>query len=158
MNEHTHLQIEIVWIPGQAKIEGNERAHTEAKKAVLDLALGRPHKYQPLKSARTRYIKAAANERWRTVLCENTKTATALRRIMKGKHAKSGPTLYNEIANRNAVAKIVQLRTGHCGLNHYLHRFDIKNTPYCDCGYGKETVQHYLLECRNYREQRKKLR
>ena len=77
---------------------------------------------------------------------------------MKGKHAKPGPTLYNEISNRKAAAKIVQLRTGHCGLNHYLHRFGKRNTPYCDCGYGKETVQHYLMECRNYREQRKKLR
>src|SRR5436190_19044708 len=77
---------------------------------------------------------------------------------MKEKYVKTGPALYNEIANRNAAAKIAQLRTGHCGLNRYLHRFGIKNSPYCQCGYGKETVEHYLLECRNYREQRKKLR
>ena len=84
--------------------------------------------------------------------------ATALRRIMKGRHAKIGPSLYNEIANRNGAAIIAQLRTGHCGLNRYLHRFSLRNSPYCQCGYGKETVEHYLLECRNYREQRKKLR
>jgi hypothetical protein len=56
--------------------------------------------------------------------------------------------MYNEITDR----------TGHCGLNRYLHPFGHKNSPYCQCGYGKETVEHYLLECRNYREQRKKLR
>jgi hypothetical protein len=28
----------------------------------------------------------------------------------------------------------------------------------CQRGYGKETVEHYLLECQNYRDQRKKLR
>ena len=60
--------------------------------------------------------------------------------------------------NRNSATKIAQLRTGHCGLNRYLHRFGIKNTPYCQCGYGKETVEHYLLECRKYREERKKFR
>ena len=49
-------------------------------------------------------------------------------------------------------------RQRHCRLNRYLHGFGIKNTPYCTCRYGKETVEHYLLECRNYAEQRKKLR
>ena len=51
--------------------------------------------------------------------------------------------------------KIAQLQTAHRGLNGYLYRF--RNTPYCQCGYGKETVEHYLLECRSYREQRKRL-
>ena len=62
--------------------------------------------------------------------------------------------------NRNGAAKIAQsqLRTGHCGLNRYLYHFGTKNSPYCQCGYGKETEEHYLMECRNYREQRKKLR
>jgi hypothetical protein len=31
-------------------------------------------------------------------------------------------------------------------------------SPYCECGQGKETVEHYLLKCRKYKEQRKKLR
>jgi len=39
-----------------------------------------------------------------------------------------------------------------------MHRFKIKDSPYCECGNGKETVEHYLLECRKYNEQRKKLR
>jgi hypothetical protein len=77
---------------------------------------------------------------------------------MKGKHLKTGPSLYNEIANRNVAAIIAQLRTGHCGLNRYLHRFNITNSPHCQCGYGKETAERYLLECRKYRDQMKKLR
>src|SRR5438045_9296267 len=68
------------------------------------------------------------------------------------------PTLYNKIENRNGAAKIAQLRTGHCGLNRHLYHFDIKGSPCCQCGHGKETVEHYLMECRNYREQMKKLR
>ena len=62
------------------------------------------------------------------------------------------------MVNRDTAATIAQSRTGHCGLNHYLHRFGINGSPYCECGYGKETVEHYLLECRNYKEPRKKLR
>ena len=116
------------------------------------------HDYRLLKSARARYIKAAAKKQWQRAWSENIKTAATLRRITKGKHAKTGPTLYNKIENKNGAAKIAQLRTGHCGLNRYLYHFGIKNFPCCQCGYGKETVEHYLLECRNYREQRKKLR
>ena len=85
---------------------------------------------------------------------KNTKTAKALRRITKRKGVKTGPKLYNEIPGRDMVAKIIQLRTGHCGLNHYLHRFGKRNSPYCECGMGKETVEHYLLDCRRYKDKR----
>ena len=121
----------------------------------MDPTLSQPYNYKPLKSARARHIKAEATKQWQIIWNKNTKTATALRRVMKGKHAKIGPALYNGIADRNGAA---QLRTGHCGLNRYLPRFNIRNSPYCQCGYGKETAEHYLLECPQYREQRKKLR
>ena len=77
---------------------------------------------------------------------------------MKGKYTKIDSVLYNEIEDQNSAAKIAQLRTGHCGLNHYLHRFGIKNTSYCQYEYEKETIEHYLLEYQKFREQRKKLR
>ena len=100
----------------------------------------------------------AAKKQWQREWSENIKTAATLRRITKGKDAKTGLTLYNEIENRNGAAEIAQLRTGHCGLNRNLYHFGIKHSPYSQREYGKEIVEHYLLECRKYREQRKKLR
>jgi ribonuclease HI len=35
-NEHKHLQIEIIWVPGHAEIKGNEHAAAEAKRAAKD--------------------------------------------------------------------------------------------------------------------------
>ena len=128
-NEHKHLQIEIIWIPGHAEIEGNEHADAEAKRAAKDPTLSQIHNYKPLKSARARYIKATAKKQWLDIWNGNTKTANSLRRIMKGKYTKTGPALYNEIEDRNSAAKIAQLRTDHCGLNRYLHRFGNTNTP-----------------------------
>ena len=66
--------------------------------------------------------------------------------------------LYSTMPSRTNVAKLVRLHTGHCGLNYYLHRFKIRSSPYCECGYGKETIEHDLMECRKYNEQRKTLR
>ena len=154
-DKYPHLHIKIIWIPGHAEIEGNERADAEAKKAAIQAPMSRPYNHKPLKSARIRVIKEMARKQWDKEWNENTKTAKALRRITKRKGTKTGPKLYNEIPGRDTVAKIVQLRTGHCGLNHYLHRFGKRNSPYCECGMGKETVEHYLLECRRYKEQRK---
>ena len=67
----------------------------EAKRAALDPSLSRSHNYKPLKSARARYIKAAAKKQWQTIWSENTKTAASLKRIIKGKYSKAGPALYN---------------------------------------------------------------
>ena len=97
----------------------------DAKKAALNPEISSPFKYKPLKSARTRMIKDLAAKTWHKEWNQNTKTARMLKRITKRRGAKSGSKLYNEILNRNTVSKIEQLRTGHCGLNYYLHRLGI---------------------------------
>ena len=147
ISEHTHLQFEIIWIPGHAEIEGNELVDIEAKKAAIEPTLSQPYNYKPLKSAQARHIKAEAKKQWQIIWNKNTKTATALRRVMKGKHAKIGPALYNGIADRNGAAIIAQLRTGHCGLNRYLHRFNIRNSPYCQCGCDVTAMSRVATEC-----------
>ena len=57
---------------------------------------------------------------WQKVWNKNIKTVTVLRRNMKERYAEIGPSLYNEIADRNGAVIIAYLRTGHCGLNRYL--------------------------------------
>src|SRR5436190_24168467 len=46
----------------------------------------------------------------------------------------------------------------HCHLNQFLHRFKIIETSECECGAGKETVDHFLLNCELYDEERDRLR
>jgi hypothetical protein len=62
------------------------------------------------------------------------------------------------IGSRKACTTLAQLRTAHCALNGYLYRFGKVASPYCDCGYGKETVQQFLLERWRFKNERKKLR
>jgi hypothetical protein len=42
--------------------------------------------------------------------------------------------------------------------NKYLHCFKKRDSPMCECGYGAEIVEHFLLECPNHMEVRKELR
>src|SRR5437667_6697274 len=73
-------------------------------------------------------------------------------------HPDTGPDLYSVLQQRQDVVCITRLRTGHCHLNEYLHRFNIIETSECECGAGKETVEHYLLNCELYDEERDRLR
>ena len=107
------------------------------------------------KHSRIRQIKAAANEQWNNLTINAP--PSRLKRILQRDGNEHGPVLYNKLT-RNACGKIIQLRTGHCGLNSYLHRFGRIDSPLCDCGMGLETVEHFLLECPRYREQRIEMR
>lgn len=83
---------------------------------------------------------------WKNEWIENIKTARQLRQILIADEDKHRTKLYSKIANIHISA--TQLRTGHCTLNRYLHRFGKKNSPICECGHRKETVEHHLLEWR----------
>ena len=58
----------------------------------------------------------------------------------------------------NRIIIIIIIITGHCVLNKYLYRIGKKDSPECTCEHGIESVEHYLLECPNYQEQRAELR
>jgi len=60
---------------------------------------------------------------------------------------------------RRQITHLARRRTGHCNLNQYLHRFQHTESPLCECGDGNiENMEHYLIQCRKYDEQREKLR
>ena len=159
------LKIEICWIPGHEGIAGNELADEVAKRAATHplttttIAVAQFDSLPPpapLKSALKRRIKEGAKRQWQ-VEWNNSCTGNTLRRIIS-KGARAGPKLYKHIVGRYTATTIAQLRTGHCRLNKYLHPFKLKSSPYCECGYGQETVEHYLMECPRFVKERKELR
>jgi hypothetical protein len=88
----------------------------------------------------------------------NCITAPHLRRIMNNSEITQGPNLYKAIKHRWQSCIIAQLRTGHCGLNDYLARFKRADDASCpNCGHRRETVGHYLLECKHYQGEREAL-
>ncbi|KAJ6474541.1 hypothetical protein DFH09DRAFT_806400, partial [Mycena vulgaris] len=54
-----------------------------------------------------------------------------------------------EDLHRSQCSTITQMRTGHVGLNEYLARFGA-----VDSGAEPETVNHFLLSCRRFMQQR----
>ena len=98
------------------------------------------------------------NTQWETEWKLGRENARRLRNMSQQPGTTTGLKLYGELQHRNHMVWISWLRTGHCHLNEYLHRFNIIETPECECGVEKETVDHYLLNCELYDEERHELR
>ena len=111
-----------------------------------------------MKSAQNRSIQSMAKTKWETEWKTGKENARRLRTMSQHPDTTTGPKLYGALQQRKHVVWITRLRTGHCHLNEYLHRFNIIETPECECGAGKETVDHFLLNCELYDEERDELR
>ena len=108
----------------------------------------------PLKSSLKQQVRESILNSWASYWMETqTSTACHLHRIMRDTKVTNPTKLYCNLS-RATSAKLVQLWTSHCRLNAYLHCFNIAETSNCHCGEGKETVEHLLLACKEYKEQR----
>jgi ribonuclease HI len=146
--------IYIEWVPGHESVQGNELADQAAKTATA------PNATRPIirmKSAQNRSIKAMMKSNWETEWKTGRENARRLRKMSQYPGTTTGLKLYG-VLQRKHVVLISRLRTGHCQLNKYLHRFNIIETPECECGAAKETVDHFLLRCELYDEERDELR
>ncbi|KNZ77457.1 Putative 115 kDa protein in type-1 retrotransposable element R1DM [Termitomyces sp. J132] len=157
------MRIRVYWTPGHAGIPGNERADREAKKAAegkdtetKGLALLR----KPLKASRAAVL-ATHKKRWREAAREHIRKAPRFDRLRAVDP--NAPDMRNILQTLASVPRwhasiLTQLRTGHCPLNQYLHRFKKADSPICGaCNQAEETVEHFLVHCKAYRTQRNTL-
>lgn len=155
-------EVQLRWIPAHVGVPGNEAADQAAKKAAG---------YQP--SAQGEREPLQEPDTLRTLIAT---TKSTLRQTMKAEwerdweSAKHGRdlfklgvrpekgTLKTHMNTHRAISSVItQMRTDKISLHAYLHKIDKADTDQCDCGYGRQTVRHVLLECRNWCEERQKM-
>ena len=153
------IRISLVWVPSHMDITGNEEADKAAKEAARSRGINCAiSAHKTMKSARNQVIKRTAKREWKIGWETDKDTAKHLRRITSKTEAQNSYKIYNGITNRSDVALLSRLRTGHCSLNEYLHRFHHEDSPECSCGSGAiETVEHFLVHCPKYDKERAKL-
>ncbi|CCA76851.1 hypothetical protein PIIN_10836 [Serendipita indica DSM 11827] len=156
-------QITLTWVPGHEGIEGNKAADEEAKKAITDgsstaatlppwmkdtllqniSALRQELKLAARKSAHNKWKSSARYDRTRPI--DETMPSNKYLQIT------------DELMRAEAVA-LIQLRTGHIGLNKHLNHINRADAPWCPhCGEGNaENITHLLHICPAYNAARAK--
>jgi len=146
-------------------VEGNEVADVEAKKAAKGLESGRVHPHPILdkrggipRSAAA--IKAEAKtrmaEEWGRDWKESPQCIQTTKFDAHPPSARIGK-FYSGF-NRRETSLVVQLRSNHIPLANYLHRIKAIDSRNCLRCNEPETVEHYLLRCRRYQDERNRLR
>jgi ribonuclease HI len=168
LKDQRQMAVEIKWVPGHEGVKGNEEADEAAKEAAKSEGIGvriTKSTQKPLKSARLVCIKRELTDVWNKTWQANPQSphrhdsSQHLRGITRKPNALRGAKLYKAVTlTRHQASQLAQLRTGHCSVNQYLHRFGHVESPLCECGSGAtETVKHFLLNCPRYDKQRARL-
>lgn len=145
----SNMRVNIRWCPGHAGVHGNEIVDEIAnKKAKTKL----PSTFRVTPNASS-FLSAI--KEWKTKNSEIT-DPNDLKRLGHKPHQKRHLKHLTEL-KKHSIGIITQLRSGHIPLNHYLSKFAQIRDPSCDCQEGIKTVEHFLLTCNRFNNERKHL-
>lgn len=144
-----NMRVTIRWCPGHSGVYGNE---------IVDKIANKKAKSKPPDSFRAKptvsCFKTAIKE-WRTNNSQLTEPED-LKRLGHKPQQKLHLKHLNKL-NKHSIGAITQLRSGHIPLNHYLYKFAQVGDPGCDCQEGIKTVEHFLLVCTRFKNERNQL-
>lgn len=160
--ERPNYSLRLAWISGHSEVEGNELVDEEAKKAAERKSATSPPGELPgyLRVSSLPYSSSALKQKYRADLKElwRAQWKKSPRSLKMKKYDPSLPPIkfHKEVTSftRAQTSLLVQLRTGHSPLYHFLYRIKKVDSPICpQCHLAEETLHHYLFECPAYRNQ-----
>jgi ribonuclease HI len=142
--------IRLEWASTSQNSELRQQAKIAARKATEEYCLPR----LIVAVAKSTMVSIQKQNKGQRVL--RTKAGQHLQRIdtaLPGPHIRR---IYDSLTRRQADI-LVQLRTGMARLNGYLYQIRAVEKSECVCGQTRETVEHFLLYCKEWEAQREQL-
>ena len=150
--EHKSIMVNISWTPGHANIKGNEEADRLAKEASCEAATMKSDtdvvSMEDIKQAAVKLGLSQWQRQW-----EASETGRSLFSYKPNITGLSQIDFPNTVSNGN----IAKLGLGYNKLKDYQYKIGISDSNLCECG-EMETVEHYLLHCELYFNERETLR
>jgi ribonuclease HI len=150
------VKIRLYWVPAHQGVEGNELANKYAR-----LATRKQWGFTPNPRVKQVRLRSTALRMGREAILRDTAPTQSLgkqlKEIDKALPQNHMVKVYNTWSQED-TRTLVQLRTGHLGLNVYLKRVGKAERSTCACGLGEESVFHFLFQCPTWVEQRQSLR
>ena len=144
------VDVVLQWIPSHRGIVGNNIADQVAKEAcayntTTHLPLVFSDFFNLLKNKQ--HLKKI--EHWHNIK-DNLNFAKSVLDIAKWK--------WLSVNKRSHDVILARLRSGCIQLNDHLHKINLNDSPFCNfCTNERETVDHYIFECHEYRDLREML-
>ena len=139
INTGTHVVLE--WIPSHVGIMGNELADQAAKKSLNLPVITNfiPLSKEDIKNSCKNFLRAMWQKEWET---NNSRQLFSI-----------SPQVNFNInipkLSRENERLLFKLRIGYIGLNKHLFKIGLRDTPYCLHCNTEESVEHFLLTCRD---------
>ncbi|KAJ5215604.1 reverse transcriptase [Penicillium cinerascens] len=137
--------------------EGAKKSHNLARDATTESRAPDPPPWAKiqLRASALRWARSSAVEHRKSVFRQSvvSQYTRQLDSALPGPHTK----IIYDCFDQEKASVLAQLRTGHARLNGYLHRIGQSESDLCACGVERETVQHFLLLCTQWNEQRRAL-
>ena len=142
------------WIKAHVEITGNEIADTLANSGhSKDTSMIYPIEREEILSQINHQFIAYWDRYWHEE-CYITEKGLYHRRKVRDSLRTMTPV---DSKNRRIDVALFRLRLGHAGVNKHMNRFNMKETSKCEVCDCEETIEHYLLTCPRYHQQRREM-
>ncbi|XP_048480282.1 uncharacterized protein LOC119694816, partial [Plutella xylostella] len=144
-------QVRLFWLRAHVGTPGNERADELAKAASSKTPSQPDYAEVPLSYVRKK-IRSETVQKWQDRY-DSSETGSITKMFLP-----DVDKAYRIIREAKPNHFQTQILTGHGGFGEYLHRFNLKQHPGCECDATvNESVLHLLLECPRFQLRRQDL-
>ena len=147
------VTIRVHWVAGHANLQPNELADQAAKLAARsaeDDTVSISTSYNTVKGNIRRYVTNKWQKSWNMTSKHTGPHVYSL-------YPKVPVLSYKSTHNRKVESRLLRIVTTHTALNEHMHRIGLSESPMCNCGTDRQTVEHVIMKCPLLHDERREL-